>query len=212
MKENNTYINSYNQTFDFVIYITFLSKFLGFYEIINLAKTDKYLNHYTIKYINKYYYFTRKTHQTKIIIPKNISFYNLDEIINNDYENKYWYSIFKRKLNTEQLAFYYSYFVYKYHRFYNYGVYSKDWLCILFPDGFIKSFDATQKKNDDDIILKIVLYYSVTSYRDEKTLNYWGADVIFYNSKGKQINPEIVNSKLMRIANFWRRHRNFSWI
>lgn len=195
---NNKIINSYTQTFDLVINITISSKFLGFYEFINLAKTDKYLNYYTKIYINKNYYIIQTCKITKIIIPKTISFYNLDEIINNNYDNYYWYYIFNQKLNRDELAFYYSYFVYKYNSFYIYGGYSKDWLCVLFPDGFIKSFDTTQTNDENDIILKIKLYYSVTSYRGTKKINYWDSDIIFYNNKEKIIYPDFVNSKLLK--------------
>jgi len=192
-------INSYTQTFDLVIHLTLLSNFLGFNEIINLSKTDKYLKYYTQIYIRKYHYIIYICKQTKICIPKTISFYNQHEIINNHYNNEYWYSIFNQKLNCDQLAFYYSYFVYKYHTFYNHGVYSKDWMCILFPDGFIKSFDCCgENKSNDDIILKVILYYSVTSYRGKKFLNYWASDVILSNVKGNPIEFQLVNSNLLK--------------
>lgn len=103
---NDKIINSYTQTLDLVINLTFLSKFLAFNDIINLSKTDKYLKHYTQIYIQKYYYtIIIKSKQSKIIIPKTISFYNPDEIINNNYDNLYWYKIFNQKINYDQLAF-----------------------------------------------------------------------------------------------------------
>jgi len=173
---------------EFAIFQSISSKLLGFYEIINCYKINKHFKYYTQTYINNFYYIIKKTFYTKMILH------------NNYYHNQYWYSIFKQKLNYDELAFYYSSFIFKYQKFWNHTPYSKLWTCILFPDGFIKSFDINCIKQETDTIFNVILYYKLSYFHEQKIfkLYYWKTDVSFFNYKGIQIYPENFNFKLIQ--------------
>ena len=54
----------------------------------------------------------------------------------NKYTNEYWYELFGKNLNSEELAIYYAYFITKYI------MSGSNWCCVAYPDGFIKLLGA----------------------------------------------------------------------
>lgn len=111
-------------------------------------------------------------------------------------------NLFCNPLNKDEMAFYYTYFILKYHKFYKTDVYSKYWMCVLYKNGFIKAISDNYNVGIDisetDIILKINIHYSYLIYRNyPKKLNYWGTKIVFENNKRNIIYPDFVNLKLL---------------
>ncbi len=110
-----------------------------------------------------------------------------------------------KKLNKDEMAFYYTYFIFNFHKFYKIDIYSKYWMCILYENGLIKSFSDNYNVHNNlldttktDIILKINIHYSFQLYRNyPKKMFYWGTKIIFENNNGKILNPKFVNVKLL---------------
>ena len=198
--------NNYHQTMDLALQLTINSGFLVLKDFYKLSKVDKFMNSLFKNLIEKYYDVLRKCSSLQFVHDESMIFkFNTD-----------WNNIFGRKLNGDEMAIYYTYFVFKYHTFYKKDFYSKYWICILDENGFVKSFSNDYLDVDDkDIILKIQIHYSYTIYRNyPKKLNYW-ATIIKFQHKDKDIvvypdyirttdkikvpnfNPDCVNLKLL---------------
>lgn len=200
--------NTYPSNLDLSLKLTISHGFIGLSDFVNLKRTDKYLNKISEKYIDKYFNIITKCHNTNIIIPRYPSFSDFSihdansNLISYNYENTYWYDIFGKKLNRDELVLYYGYFINKacenirsYSRF---GYYSKTWKIIMFSDGFIKSFDYKYDNiNDNDIVMNVTLYRANTYYRGKKTKHYWNCEIVFENNKKERIDLSLINTKLL---------------
>lgn len=218
--------NNYPHAMDFALQLTIGSGFLGLKDFGRLGKVDKFLNSLCENNIEKYYEILEKCSSTPFIKETKFNPWN-----NNDFPNEFntgivykynntWDDIFGKKLNKDEMAFYYTYFIFRFHKFYRIDSYSKFWSCILYENGYIKSFsesyyNGTDEIDDTDIILKINIHYSYLIYRNyPKKLNYWGTKIKFqnkgkdiiiyqrypkysYENKEKYLDREIVNLKLL---------------
>lgn len=201
--------NKYSQNMDLALQLTINSGFLVLKDFSRLASVDKFLSYIYKKRIGKYYDILQKcslkpfsTHINDIFLDQyNERLFNRENIYM--FDNN-WNNLFCKQLNNDEMAIYYTYFIFRFHKFYITDNSSKYWRCVLYENGFVKSFSETNNyyngiKNvdDTDIILKIIIYYKYRIYRNyPKKLLYWGTKITFEN-KGKVINPEFVNLKLL---------------
>lgn len=199
--------NNYIYEMDLSIQLTIGSEFLVVKDLNILSKVDKFLNYLCKKKIEKYYEILRKC-SSMLFITKLL----FKQLNNNDFHNDLNHSIiyiynnceyiFGKKLNKDKMAFYYSYFIFKFHKFYRTNSYSKYWSCILYENGYIKSFSdnyyiGIDNINDTDIVLNIEIRYTYLIWRNHaKKINYCGTKIKFQN-KGKDIYPDFVNLKLL---------------
>lgn len=157
------------------------------------------------KYIDDYFDILKKCYTIKQIkIPQGIPYTYNNYYEKYIYENNYWYTLFGKELNKDELALYYTYFIYKYHKFNKEGVSSKEWSCIIHPSGFIKSFGYHKHSDlyidENDIIIKIDLYYNYisTSKQHSFTENYWSTKINLENKHGVDIENLIINLELLQ--------------
>lgn len=203
--------NNYPRVTDFALQLTIGSGFLKLKDYNNLRRVDKFLKYLCEKNIEKYYNLLKELSYIPYITNSILRYWDNDESSNNyntleiyQFDNSD--NIFNKKLNNDEMAFYYSYFIFKFyefHSFYRTNKYSKFWMCILNKNGFIKIFARDyifSKENygfeyNDDIFLKIELYYRYNSWR-KQTKKCWETKIKFVN-KGKEFIPNFVNLKLL---------------
>lgn len=82
-------------------------------ELISLSRVNKELSELSQKFIDEYKKNISKIYNVKII-ENTYRLYSFTEQKTNTYDLTYWYNIFGRKLNIDELAIYYSYFIVKY--------------------------------------------------------------------------------------------------
>ena len=196
--------NNYTQNMDLALQLTINSGFLEMKELYKLSKTDKFMNSLLKKNIEKYYEILRKCSQ---IEGNKQLMYSIWDTVGN-YPSTFFtfdkihLELFSKKLNRDEMAIYYSYFVFRYHKFYRGDLYSKFWKCILYENGYIKiisnDYNIDVGVSETDIILNINIHYSYLIWRNyPKKLKYWGTKIYFQNKNGKEIFPEFVNLKLL---------------
>lgn len=200
--------NNYPHSMDFALQLAIDNGFLSLKDFGRLGNVDKFLNSLCKKHIEKYYEILSKCSFNEFITQTSFNHWN-----NNDFPNEFnrriiykyndnWDEVFGKILNKDEMAFYYSYFVFKFHKFYRIDSYSKFWSCILNKNGYIKSFSdnsylGISNIDDTDIILNIQINYSYLIWRNQpKKLNYWGTKTRFEN-KGKEIQVDFVNLNLL---------------
>jgi hypothetical protein len=197
--------NTYSNTFDLVLNLTINSGFIGLSDFGCLMKVDKYLKLICKKYINDILVKCDNTN-----IKYNYHTLNDDVYDNKKYNINYWYNLFGKKLNKDEMVLYYGYFINNYKKYINdhslYGYYSKKWICILSQEGFIKEFhnqnNLEENLTNNDILMKITLHQGTYSYTYLKKIKrikyYWNAEIIFENNKNKEIKPSFVNLILLK--------------
>jgi hypothetical protein len=119
-------------------------------KVIQNIMKSKYLLNYNSLYssvrINYNYDINNTTEMVPYISENNTYTYN----------KQYWYNLFGRKLNSEELAFYYCHFIKNYNCAsrsnicFETSTNTNMWHCVAYKNGFIKSFSC---KNDNSIIL-----------------------------------------------------------
>lgn len=202
--------NNYPHATDFALQLTISSGYLELKDFGRLTRVDKFLKSLCEKNIEKYYELLRKCYSTPFIreiiftpwsdyeLPNKFNTLNVYKFNNSD-------DTFSKNLNEHEMAFYYTYFIFRFHEFYRTNIYSKFWMCILNKKGFIKLFAQDYNFNaenygfdfKDDIVLKIEMFYCYHIWRNQpKKLNYWGTKIKFEN-KGDEIYPKFVNLKLL---------------
>lgn len=210
--------NNYPHSMDFALQLTIASGFLELKDLNKLSKVDKFLKSLCGKHIKKYYDILRKCYSTPFITQTIYNHWNNNDFVNDNsgiiYKyNNIWNDVFGKKLNKDEMAFYYSYFVFRFHKFYRTDSYSKYWTCILNEKGYIKSFSDNYyigigHIDDTDIILRIQIHYCYLIWRNHpKKINYWGTKTKFEN-KGKEIQANFVNLKLLDKLITSETHRN----
>lgn len=199
--------NNYSYTLNLVLSLVCNSGFIELKDFGKLGNTDKYLNSIYKEHIEKYYTILRKCSDIRIQVPLPKFYnYNNDEI--SDYkisfEHNYWNKLFN-KLNKDEMTFYLSYFILKYHKFYKVDIHTKYWSCLLYKDGFIKSLDSKSNRHldNDTIILKIGILYVYSISRElpyfRTGVRYSGPNIVFQDNKGNQIyNIDFINFKLLK--------------
>jgi hypothetical protein len=202
---SDTYPSPSNLDFGLILQLTIDNGFIGLSDLMDLKNVDKYFNETCKKYIDKYFEILSKCYNTHIIIPKYPSFNDNDDefnLLSYNYENKYWYDLFGKKLNRDELVLYYGYFINKatesINSYSSFAYCSKTWKIVMFEDGFIKSFDYKYTNlSDSDIIMKVTLYYATTIYLNKRTKHYWKSEIIFENKKQEKIETYLINTKLL---------------
>jgi len=197
--------NNYAHSIDFALQLTINSGFLGLNDLYNLSKVDKFMNSLFKKNIEKFYEILTKCSEME----------GDKELMYSIWDNAGTYPstsftfdnihphLFCKKLNRDEMAIYYSYFVFRYHKFYRTDMYSKFWRCILYENGYIKiisdDYNIDRGVSETDIILNIEIHYSYLIWRNhQKKLQYWGTKLYLKNKNGgKEIKPEFVNLKLL---------------
>lgn len=115
-------------------------EFAIFYKFIDIENIIK------IATLNKHYYLLAKREIQKIlqiienirkikIKPNITSLYSREH--SQKYDNQYWYQLFGNYLDSQQLTIYYAFFICKY-----YIQSYKKWICVTYPDGFIKTLPS----------------------------------------------------------------------
>lgn len=181
------YISELFYEYELPIEIMIINNFLSTLDLIKLAKTNKNLYRLAHTYISKniknLYEVLQKCQS--FILPDSCSFYhsNFSPYSSSPiyYESDYWYNLFGRNLNSEELAVYYAYFVkiYKYESRQYSGQYGgeEDWRCLISPDGFIRCFafrgGNLPELTNDEQELQITNYY--------REGNYYNSDIKFLN-------------------------------
>lgn len=191
--------NNYPHNIDLILQLIINNGYFGLKDLYNICKIDTFLNSLSKKYIKKYYDILQKC--SVIQIETQVKYHSWGDrtyindamTIHNVNNNLF------NKLNNDEMAIYYSYFIFKYHNFHKVDVYSKYWTCVLYENGFIKSLSYIHNNiSNTDIIMKIKIHYSYIIYRNyPKKLNYWGTNITFENNKGRVISPNFVNLKLL---------------
>lgn len=121
------------------------NEFIGLEELVNLSMVNKSYNQLAKREIKKIYTIIEKIRKSKIKV-NNSSLYSSNYFGKPDdiYDHDYWYGLFERQLNQQELTLYYAYFIKKY------SMSSSHWCCVSYPDGFIKQLGS---KNDGSVYL-----------------------------------------------------------
>jgi len=121
------------------------NEFIGLEELVNLSMVNKSYNRLAKREIKKIYTIIEKIRKSKIKV-NHSTLYSTNYFgkLDNTYEHDYWYGLFGRQLNQQELTLYYAYFITKY------SVSSPHWCCVAYPDGFIKQLGS---KNDGSVSL-----------------------------------------------------------
>lgn len=190
----------YSHNTHLLLELTIYNDFLGFNDLIRLSRINKYFNSSTKKYIEKYYEFLNKC----INIPIKNSYASLYIIDNNEYkyDREYWYKLFNKKLNSQELAIYYSYFIKNYYYSCRKMLYLDQWICSIYQDGFIKLLanknDGSVLIDKNDVILKCIIDYKYDNFNiNEPNIQ---IKKIYCNVKVKYMQDFISESNLNNIS------------
>lgn len=112
-----------------------INNFLGLDELATMSMVSKSYNQLAKREIKKIYKIIEIIRSSKIIV-NHSSLYSTQSIQNCKYDRDYWYQLFGRKLNHQELAIYYAYFIT------SYIMSGSNWSCVAFTDGFIKLLGA----------------------------------------------------------------------
>ena len=190
---NDIVCNNYSHSYasELHLELAIYNNFLGLNDLINVSKINKTFNSIVKKYINEYYSILQKCYKIEM---KNsyTHLYGGSRGIDYTYDRNYWYNYFGRKLNSQELALYYAYFVEKYHYSCKRELYKDIWICVIYPDGFIKLLASkidgsiSTMYGNNDIILRITRFYNYTikriyltteiMYERESNINYSHVD------------------------------------
>jgi len=136
---------------------TIFNNFLGLDELVTVSMINKSYNLLAKREIKKIYQIIEKIRKSKIQVNTS-SLYSM-ATLDCAYDPQYWYKLFGRKLNTQELAIYYSYFINKY------CMSGDRWCCVAYKDGFIKSLGAQSdgsisiSHNEPEIYIRFNNYY-----------------------------------------------------
>lgn len=162
------------------------NNFLGLDELATMSMVNKTYNVMAKREIKKIYQIIEKIRKSKIQVNTSSLYSNNFGKPDYTYDPHYWYQLFGRKLNTQELAIYYAYFISKY------CMSGNKWCCVAYKDGFIKLLGAQSdgsvslSNNEPEIYIRFTDYYRENiSIQCEET---W-----------KNINPDIyIDQKLLK--------------
>lgn len=171
--------------------------YLGLDELVSISMLNKSYNLLAKREIKNIYQIIKNIRKSKIIV-NNSSLYSFS--IQEKYDNNYWYQIFGRKLNHQELAIYYAYFITKYN------ISGKFWTSISYQDGFIKLLGA-----QSDGSLSLSQYEPETIIQIKNNYLEQDHDITFtyeYINRTKPNNYKIsIDEKLLiRIVNFIKKN------
>lgn len=125
------------------IEFSIFNNFLGLDELATISMVNKSYNLLAKREIKKIYKIIEKIRKVKIQV-NNSSLYSMNSTLDCVYNQNYWYKLFGKKLNRQELAIYYAYFITKY------SIGTSNWCCTTFNDGFIKQLGS---KSDGSVSL-----------------------------------------------------------
>jgi hypothetical protein len=119
------------------------NNFLGLNDLATMSMVNKNYNLLAKREIQKILQIIIKIRSSKILVNTS-SLYTTGSTLECLYNQHYWYQLFGKKLNQQELAIYYAYFITKYI------VSGSNWCCVAYKDGFIKQLGA---KSDASVSL-----------------------------------------------------------
>ena len=152
-------------------------KFIDIENIIKIATLNKHYYLLAKREIQKILQITENIRKTKIKV-NSTSLYSTEHT--QKYDNQYWYQLFGKKLDTQQLTIYYAFFISKY----NIQSYKK-WNCVAYQDGFIKTlpsqYDGSISITHYPEIIISFINYKNKDIQIEYQYNFKTQDKIFIN-------------------------------
>jgi hypothetical protein len=162
------------------------NNFLGLDELATMSMINKSYNELAKREIKKIYKIIEIIRSSKIQVNNSSLYSNPMYSEDCNYNQNYWYQLFGRKLNHQELAIYYAYFITKY------DISSVNWCCVAFEDGFIKQLGA---RSDGSVSIshdKPEVYIRLCNYRDEN---------FYIRAEQKyliDLNPNLLDKKLLK--------------
>lgn len=152
-------------------------KFIDIETLIKIATLNKQYYLLAKREIQKILQITENIRKTKIKV-NSTSLYSTEHT--QKYDNQYWYQLFGKKLDTQQLTIYYAFFISKY----NIQSYKK-WNCVAYQDGFIKTlpsqYDGSISITHYPEIIISFINYKNKDIQIEYQYNFKTQDKIFIN-------------------------------
>lgn len=139
------------------IEFSIFNNFLGLHELATMSMVNKTYYHLAKREIKKIFQIIEKIRKSKIQVNTS-SLYSFAKR-DCEYDSQYWYQLFGRKLNTQELAIYYAYFISKY------PMQGKNWTCVAYKNGFIKLLGAQSdgsvslSQNEPEYFIRLSDYY-----------------------------------------------------
>lgn len=139
-----TYTNNWESYIEIAIHLNLIH----ISDIVTISKTSKTLNSFTKPFIKKYverlYDILQKCKKVNIITNICSKYSIYQDPTQFYYKNDYWYKIFYKKLDLNELAIYYAYFIKKYIYHTRQEMENEFWMAHIFEDGFIKMFPSIE--------------------------------------------------------------------
>lgn len=135
------------------------NNFLGLDELATMSMVNKSYNLLAKREIKKIYKIIEKIIKSKINVNHSSLYSSQFTKSSCSYNPKYWYELFGKKLNRQELAIYYAYFITKY------SMSENNWCCVTYKDGFIKLLGAQSdgsvslSHGEPEIYIKFSNYY-----------------------------------------------------
>lgn len=145
------------------IEFSIINNFLGLDDLATMSMVSKSYNELAKREIKKIYKIVEKIRKSKILV-NHSCLYSTQSIQNCMYKQDYWYQLFGRKLNHQELAIYYAFFIT------SYIMSGSHWCCVTFPDGFIKLLGArcdgsvSLSQKEPELYIKIHNYNNKNLY------------------------------------------------
>lgn len=139
------------------IEFSIFNNFLGLDELVTISMLNKTYYHLAKREIKKIFQIIEKIRKSKIQVNTS-SLYNFAKL-DCAYNLNYWHQLFGKKLNTQELAIYYAYFISKY------PMSGNKWCCVAYQDGFIKSLgtqsdgSVSLSHDEPEIYIRFSDYY-----------------------------------------------------
>jgi hypothetical protein len=163
-----------------------VNNFLGLDELVTMSMVNKNYNQLAKREIKNIYKIIEIIRTSKIKVNNSSLYSNHIYSGHYDYEQNYWYELFGRKLNHQELAIYYAYFITKYN------IAGVNWSCVAFHDGFIKRLGS---RNDGSVSFSYSrpeLYIKFSDYHDERlSIRTERLHLI-------ELNPTFIDKKLLK--------------
>ncbi len=137
------------------------NNFLGLDEFATMSMVSKSYNQLAKREIKKIYKIIEIIRSSKILVNISSLYSNPEYTADYTYSKNYWYQLFGRKLNHQELAIYYAFFITKY------DMSSINWCCVAFEDGFIKQLGARSDGSVSFSYNRPELYIRFSDYRNE---------------------------------------------
>lgn len=180
------------------------NNFLGLNELATISMVNKSYNLLAKREIKKIFTIIEKIRRSKILVNTS-SLYSTGSRLESLYNQEYWYQLFGRKLNRQELSIYYAYFITKYN------ISGNNWCCTAtLEDGFIKQLGA-QSDGSVSITRQQEIYIRFSNYsRDNIAIEFkQGWDII---NKDIYIDENLLKKCVKYIFQNTRYEKNYNHI